>query len=131
MLRVLQFVADGSPGGGTTHVRQLLYGLRTEFEPALLTQFDSSLYRMSQEAGFRTYGGNFFSGRLSRIDPRCMRPIRDAVRDFRPDIVHCHGGRAAFVPKFFAEDNASGLHGPWTALQSKTDFRLSHDGPHR
>jgi glycosyltransferase involved in cell wall biosynthesis len=115
MLRVLQFVADGSPGGGTTHVRQLLYGLRTEFESAVLTQYNSSLYRMSQEAGFRTYGGDFFAGRLSRIDPRCVRPIRDAVRDFRPDIVHCHGGRAAFFRSLLSKKTwvvytAHGLH---------------------
>jgi glycosyltransferase involved in cell wall biosynthesis len=115
MLRVLQFVADGSPGGGTTHVRQLLSGLRNEFESAVLTQVDSSLYRTSKESGFPTYGGELFAGRLSRVDPRCVRAIQRAVRDCQPDVIHCHGGRAAFFRSFLPKKTrvvytAHGLH---------------------
>jgi glycosyltransferase involved in cell wall biosynthesis len=115
MSRVLQFVADGSPGGGTTHVRQLLNGLRTEFECGVLTQSDSSLYRTSKEGGFSSFGGDFFAGKLSRLDPRCVRAARRAIRDFEPDVVHCHGGRAAFYRSFLPKQTrvvytAHGLH---------------------
>jgi glycosyltransferase involved in cell wall biosynthesis len=115
MLRVLQFVADGSPGGGTTHVRQLLNGLRSEFECGVLTQRDSSLHRSSKEAGFPTFAGEFFAGKLSRIDPRCVRAVQRAMQDFEPDVVHCHGGRAAFYGSFLPKSarvvyTAHGLH---------------------
>jgi len=115
MTRVLQFVADGSPGGGTTHVRQLLNGLRWQFESAVLTQVNSSLYRTSKDSGFPAFGGNFFAGRLSRVDPRCVRSLRAAVRVFRPDVIHCHGGRAAFYRSFLPDKcrtvyTAHGLH---------------------
>jgi glycosyltransferase involved in cell wall biosynthesis len=115
MMRVLQFVADGSPGGGTTHVRQLLNGLRSQFDAAVLTQVDSNLYRTSKESGFPTFGGDFFAGRFSRVDPRCLRPIRSAIRVFRPDVIHCHGGRAAFFQSLLAKKcrtvyTAHGLH---------------------
>jgi glycosyltransferase involved in cell wall biosynthesis len=115
MPKVLQFVADGSPGGGTTHVRQLLSGLRGEFESAVLTQFDSHLYRTSRASGLATYGGDFFSGKVSRVDPRCVRACERAIRDFQPDVVHCHGGRAAFFRGFLPKQTrviytAHGLH---------------------
>jgi glycosyltransferase involved in cell wall biosynthesis len=115
MDRILQFVADGSPGGGTTHVRQLVAGLRSHFEVAVLTQLDSSLYRSSSSSGLPTFGGDFFSGPLSRINPRCVHSVRSAIREFQPDLVHCHGGRAAFYQSFLPKNcrtvyTAHGLH---------------------
>jgi glycosyltransferase involved in cell wall biosynthesis len=115
MDRILQFVADGSPGGGTTHVRQLVTGLRSQFEVAVLTQLDSSLYRSSNSSGLPTFGGDFFSGLLSRVNPRCVHSVRSAIRAFQPDLVHCHGGRAAFYQSFLPRNcrtvyTAHGLH---------------------
>jgi glycosyltransferase involved in cell wall biosynthesis len=115
MDRILQFVADGSPGGGTTHVRQLVAGLRSQFEVAVLTQVDSSLYRSSSNSGLCTFGGDFFSAPFSRVNPRCVDSLRSAVRAFQPDLIHCHGGRAAFYQSFLPKKHrtvytAHGLH---------------------
>ncbi|MEM9411968.1 MAG: glycosyltransferase [Planctomycetota bacterium] len=100
-MKILQFVCDGSPGGGTNHVNQLLHGLRHELDCALLTERDSYLYHLAKQAGFNVYGGEFFRGRLDR---NAMTYIRDLVRDIKPDLIHCHGGRAAFFQSFMDRD---------------------------
>lgn len=95
--RVLQVIADGAPGGGTTHVLQLLRGLGTEFEMAVVTEVDSYLSREAVSKGVPVYGGSFFR---SRIDPRVPKALHRIVRDFRPELIHAHGGRAGFFTSF-------------------------------
>ena len=111
-MRILEFVADAAPGGGTTHVEQLLRGLKHEHELALLTQRGSVLYERGVAAGIRTFGGDFFRGRLNL---KSVLAVRDALREFRPDLVHCHGGRAAFFRSLVSDRcstvyTAHGLH---------------------
>jgi glycosyltransferase involved in cell wall biosynthesis len=92
-MRVLQVIADGSPGGGTTHVLQILTGLRRQHSFGLITQDKSYLLREGRNLGISSFGIEFFR---SRIDPRVPIRIRQIVGNFRPDVVHAHGGRAAF-----------------------------------
>ncbi|MDH3716482.1 MAG: glycosyltransferase [Planctomycetota bacterium] len=92
-MKVLQFVADGSPGGGTNHVLQLLRGLTGSCQPILMTQQDSYLPREAQKLGVRVVTGDFLR---SRINPSAIRLVRETICRHKPDLVHCHGGRAAF-----------------------------------
>jgi len=48
VMKVLQFVADGAPGGGTNHVIQLLTGLGANYENVLLTQEHTYLYNLTR-----------------------------------------------------------------------------------
>jgi glycosyltransferase involved in cell wall biosynthesis len=91
--KILYIVADGSLGGGTTHCLQLLREFCSEFDLGLITQRQSYLEQQGFDLGISTFGLDFFS---SRLDLRVPLRINHIVRAFKPDIVHVHGGRAAF-----------------------------------
>lgn len=107
--KILHFVCDGAPGGGTNHVVQLLTRLgrsdqgseETEnelfpdgdVECALLTEDGTYLAEMAEGLGVQTFVGRFFRGRTDRA---ASRRVKEVIAEFQPDIVHCHGGRAAF-----------------------------------
>lgn len=92
-MRILQIVADGDPGGGTTHVLQILRGLGATFSLGLVTQANSYLFNEAQSLAIPGFGVNFFR---SRLDPGVPVRLRRIVREFRPQLVHVHGGRAGF-----------------------------------
>jgi len=91
--RVLHVIADGSPGGGTTHVLQILKGLRGSFRFGLLTMPRSYLLDHARLAGAYTAGLDLFSpgGVIGG-----MGALRRSIRIFRPDLIHVHGGRAGY-----------------------------------
>ena len=92
-MKILEFVCDGAPGGGTNHVLQLLRGLPAEFDRVLLTQQDSYLARAASELGLEVHTGDFFRGRLDRA---AIQRLQETIEQVKPDLVHNHGGRAAF-----------------------------------
>lgn len=92
-MRILKVVADGGPGGGTTHVLQLLEGLRGTCSVGLVTQEGSYLLKEARALEVPSFGVDFFR---SRLDLRIPLRLRRIVREFGAHIVHVHGGRAAF-----------------------------------
>jgi glycosyltransferase involved in cell wall biosynthesis len=86
-------MADGSPGGGSTHLLQILSGLNKAFSFGLVTQRESYLEAESRKLEIPVFGVEFFR---SRIDPVVPFRIRQIVREFNPDLVHVHGSRAGF-----------------------------------
>ncbi|MDR4483455.1 MAG: glycosyltransferase [Nitrospirales bacterium] len=95
-MRVLQIVADGKPGGGTTHVLQILKGLRHAVSFQLITEDQSYLMKEAGALGIPCQGLRFFISRFNLAIPFQLRAL---VMALRPDLVHVHGGRAGF---FFA-----------------------------
>ncbi|MDT3778899.1 glycosyltransferase [Nitrospira sp. MA-1] len=95
-MRVLQIVADGKPGGGTTHVLQILKGLRHAVSFQLITEEQSYLMKEAGALGIPCQGLRFFISRLNLALPFQLRAL---VLALQPDLVHVHGGRAGF---FFA-----------------------------
>ena len=96
-MKILQFVCDGSPGGGTNHVLQLLESPARGTTCQLLTQRDSYLADQARKAGIEVFEGDFFR---SRLDPKSASRISEVCRQVQPDLLHCHGGRAAFFASF-------------------------------
>lgn len=92
-LRVLEFVADGAAGGGTTHVGQILRAFKHTYTLGLVTQRGSYLEEEAHREGVEVFGGQWFGASLL---PRSLRELARVLREFQPDVVHCHGGRAAF-----------------------------------
>ncbi len=92
-IRVLQVVADGSPGGGTTHVLQILRGLRDSCSLGLVTQRGSYLLNQARSLGMPSFGLDFFR---SRLDPLVPFRLRRIAGEYGAQVVHLHGGRAAF-----------------------------------
>lgn len=94
MTKVLQIIADGNPGGGTTHVLQILNGLKNNFEYKLVTQSKSYLSKRAGEIGIDVFEVNFFT---SRLDLRITYQLRKLHDEFKPDLVHVHGARAGWL----------------------------------
>ncbi|QEG41360.1 glycosyltransferase family 4 protein [Roseimaritima ulvae] len=94
-MRVLQVVADGTPGGGTTNVLALSEDLLQHgVEVAFCSQQNSYATKHAEQLGAEIVGElDFFRGRLDR---RTVKQLADVVASTRADVVHLHGGRAAF-----------------------------------
>ncbi len=93
-MRVLEIVADGSLGGGTTHVLQILKGLQSPTLCfALVTQSESYLHQEAQNLGIPCHGLNFF---YSRLNPAIPIELRRICSRTQPHVIHAHGARAAF-----------------------------------
>jgi len=112
VLRVLQVVADGAPGGGTTHVLQLLEWLRADSDCLLITEPGSYLADKAAGLGVEVRGVDMFQTLLA---PLSLRKIRESAREFKPDLVHAHGSRAAtFVavalPRILSIYTVHGFH---------------------
>lgn len=91
---VLQAVADGRLGGGTTHVLQLIETLKRELpvEVHLVTQAGSPALVEARRRGAAVHGLDFFA---SRLDPRLWWRLARLVKRLRPALIHAHGARAA------------------------------------
>lgn len=90
-MRVLEIIADGDPGGGTTHVLQILRGLRSTHSIALITQRQSYLLHQAEALDIPAYGLHFFRSRLNLAVPFHLKKI---YSQWKPDLIHVHGGRA-------------------------------------
>jgi glycosyltransferase involved in cell wall biosynthesis len=93
--RLLEVVADGSPGGGTTVVLGLCYALSKapDYEVHLVTDAKSYAAGQARKNGIIVHEVDFFSG---RIDPHILLNLRSIVKQICPDLVHAHGARAGF-----------------------------------
>src|SRR5262245_8068336 len=90
-MRVLEIVADGNPGGGTTHVLQILRGLRSTHSMGLITQSQSYLFHQANELDIPSYGLHFFPSRMNLAVSFRLNKI---YSEWKPDLIHVHGGRA-------------------------------------
>jgi len=107
-MKILQIVADGNPGGGTTFVLEMIGSIKN---PVLLTQKKS--YALEAAGDIPKYGVNFFT---TRFDMRIPLKIRRIINEVKPDLIHVHGGRAAFFLSFVRKKcpiiyTIHGLHG--------------------
>ncbi|MDN3508784.1 MAG: glycosyltransferase family 4 protein [Candidatus Neptunochlamydia sp.] len=113
-MKILQVVADGNPGGGTTFVLDVLKSLDTPF---LLTQENS--YALEKAGDIPKFGMNFFT---SRLDLRIAAKMEKVIHESKPDLIHVHGGRAAFFLSFCRKScpvlyTVHGLHGLYQGLK--------------
>jgi glycosyltransferase involved in cell wall biosynthesis len=90
-MRVLEIVSDGDPGGGTTHVLQILRGLRSTHSIGLITQSQSYLLHQAEALDIPAYGLHFFRSRLNLAVSFHLNKI---YSEWKPDLIHVHGGRA-------------------------------------
>lgn len=96
-MRILQIVADGNPGGGTTIVLGLVEAcLGAAMETHLLVQTGSYAAERGRALGATVHEADFFAGRFNRAAERRLVEVATAVQ---PDAIHVHGGRAAFFAR--------------------------------
>ena len=94
-MRLLQAVGDGRPGGGTTHVLQLIEQLGRDWQGEVHLVSQSGSYALERAAalGIEGHGLDFMEG--GRFNPRTWRGLRRLIRELEPDLIHAHGARAA------------------------------------
>lgn len=94
MSRVLQVVADGRAGGGSSHVLQLCQSMVDRgLDAHLLTDCDSHVERQARAAGLSVFTLPFFRG--GRLNPRLWFGTAQLTKDLSPSLIHAHGARAA------------------------------------
>jgi glycosyltransferase involved in cell wall biosynthesis len=92
--RILQILPDGSLGGGGTAVLGLCSDLLAEgsWDVALITAPGSPVAEQATRDGITIFPIDFFT---SRLDFRVVGRLAHCIDEFRPDLVHAHGARAA------------------------------------
>jgi glycosyltransferase involved in cell wall biosynthesis len=95
-LRIVQLVADGKPGGGTTVVLELIRALRHEpgIDLALISEPGSYALDEARALGVPTAPLDLWRGRL---DPAAPAALRRALAELAGDLVHAHGARAGLA----------------------------------
>ena len=96
-MKILQFVTAGDRGGEAHHVLQLLKGLGRGIRQVLLTSSNSYLGKAASELGVEVFCGDFSGPRWHRT---AVTYVREAIELTQPDLIHCHGGSAAFYLNF-------------------------------
>jgi glycosyltransferase involved in cell wall biosynthesis len=93
--RVLEIVADGAPGGGTTNVLALLGDLQRAggFELSFLVQSESHALGEARRLGVDARGIDFAR---TRWPLAAARALEAAIADLKPELIHVHGSRAGF-----------------------------------
>jgi glycosyltransferase involved in cell wall biosynthesis len=94
-VRLLQAVGDGRPGGGTTHVLQLIEQLRQDWpgDIHLVSQSGSYALDRATALGIEGHGLDFMEG--GRFNLHTWRGLRRLVQELEPGLIHAHGARAA------------------------------------
>ena len=109
-MKVLQIIADGNPGGGTTFVLEMLKSLPS---PVFISQKRSFAVETAHRLKIPTYSLDFFT---SRLDFRIPLKLAKLIKSITPDLIHVHGNRAAFFLSFCKTQvpilyTIHGLHG--------------------
>lgn len=103
MSRILEVIASGAIGGGTTHVRSLLETLDPSFEPMVVSSPGGTLLADLANQGIPTkslpFGGKFNLSILPALIETCRK---EGVQ-----VIHAHGTRAGLV---------SGLAASWLGI---------------
>ncbi len=96
-MKILQIMADGSPGGGATNVLGLIQDINrlkgSSTRVSLITQSNSFALKRAEELDASCFGLDFFH---SRLDFPLCRNLTRLIARIKPDLIHVHGGRAAF-----------------------------------
>ena len=84
----MHVMGGGDVGGAKTHIMNMVTGLAKRNEVMLLSFRAGPFADEARERGIDVRV-------IERHNPfRAARAMRDLVDEFRPDIIHCHGGRA-------------------------------------
>lgn len=106
---IVEIVADGRPGGGTTAVLGLSRDLIADgaWDVTIVTNRGSYAAEQARMAGIRVEEVDFFT---SRLDWRIGRRLNRIVADIRPDLIHAHGGRAGLPSIGIGDDRVKRVY---------------------
>ncbi len=103
-MRILYVVTSAGFGGASMHVLQLMrYFSAQAFEIGLVSAPEPRLLGEAEKLGVRLFVNPYFVRRLHVFnDVRAFMPVRRAIKEFSPDIIHCHSTKAGLIARFWS-----------------------------
>ncbi|MCX6791214.1 MAG: glycosyltransferase family 4 protein [Candidatus Gribaldobacteria bacterium] len=97
-MKILYLITKSSAGGAQTHIAQLSKYLMSEgHQVAVMAYPGGWLEEECQKNGVRFYPNRFFVNSFNLLKGfRVIKRIKEALSDFKPDLVSCHSGVAGF-----------------------------------
>ncbi|MCI6719957.1 MAG: polysaccharide pyruvyl transferase CsaB [Clostridiales bacterium] len=90
-MRILQMMGGGDVGGAKTHIMTLIQALRARNEVMLISFRDGPFPREAAKNGINVKV-------IPSFNPiYCAGEVRRIAAEFKPDVIHCHGGKANLV----------------------------------
>jgi len=126
-MRVLYIITKSDTGGAQTHLSQLsAFVERKGGSAAIMAHPGGWLQEYCEANGVAFYPNKHLSNSLNPIpDIRAGRLVREAVRDFNPDIVSTHSSKAGIVARLALRNSVPTLftaHG-WAFTDGTSLFR--------
>ena len=103
-MRILYVVTSAGFGGASMHVLQLMRYFTTQgFEIGLVSAPEPRLLREAEKLGVRLFVNPYFVRRLHIFnDIRAFVPVKKAIKEFSPDIIHAHSTKAGLIARFWS-----------------------------
>lgn len=98
-MKILYFITKTETGGAQTHVSQLMhYFFNNENQVGLSSYPGGWLQKEAEKIGVKFFENKYFKNSLSPINLfLAMKKIKKTVKDFQPDIIHCHSSVASLA----------------------------------
>lgn len=87
-MRLMHMMGGGDVGGAKTHILSLLHALRQKHEVCLVSFRDGPFPQEAAAQGIRVEVIKYWN------IPRARGALLSVIREFQPDVIHCHGARA-------------------------------------
>lgn len=88
--------ANSTTGGGEKHLADLVKGLKKRgIEVALVAPAGGDLSKLAEQQGVPYYAADIDAG----FSFRKVKQVRAAIEEYKPDVVHAHGTRAALFAR--------------------------------
>jgi glycosyltransferase involved in cell wall biosynthesis len=101
--RIFYLITRSEPGGAQSHVLELLKGFKDQYELVLASGEEGFLLEEARNLGIRTYLIASLQRNLSPSnDYKAYKEIVSALKESRPDLVHCHSSKAGILGRLAA-----------------------------
>jgi len=103
-VRILYVVTSAGFGGASMHVLQLMrYFSAHGFEIGLVSAPEPKLLGEAEKLGVKLFVNPYFVRRFHVFnDVRAFIPVRKAIKEFSPDIIHAHSTKAGLIARFWS-----------------------------
>ncbi len=104
-MKILYLITKSEIGGAQIHLAHLLKYFSKENELALVSAPFGFLENEAQKFNAKFYPNPYFSNSLNPFNLyRSAKLIRKAIKDFQPDIIHCHSSMAGILGRLIVRN---------------------------
>ena len=97
-MKILYLITKSEAGGAQSHVYDLCNYFGKQNEVIVMSYPGGWLEDESKKIGIKFIGNKYFSNKLNLFDVfRFIKEVKEVVKEFQPNIIHCHSSGAGFV----------------------------------